>query len=414
MLPAREGLSKEISMANLVGTPEVDRIVGTEFFDIIFGLGGDDELSGLAGNDVIYGNAGSLGIPFTGSDNDTIRGDSGNDVLFGEDGDDRLRPGTGDDIVFGGNGNDVIDEESALGGNDFLSGDDGDDTIRGFFGNDTILGGQGSDHLDGGVRSDFLDGGDDADHLIGGRNDDTLIGGNGVDDLDGGMENDTLDGGPGVDFLNGGEGSDTATYASSLVGIAANLRSDRVQFRDGTVADDLSSIENLIGTRESDIISGDFDDNMLDGADGDDIVGDTNVFGGNDTVFGGAGRDLLQDGGGDDTFTGGPDADRFLFSSFSFTAGGLEVTPFGRNTITDFEKGSDRIEVIGFNLSDGFGVFDSNNNNVLDDGDDQVSVTGSGDTVIDFSSLFSRDAGTATITVVGVTGLDSNDLLFFF
>lgn len=77
--------------------------------------------------------------------------------------------------------------------------------------------------------------------------------------------------------------------------------------------------------------TGDTGPNALTGTGADDmIVGAA----GNDTLVGGAGSDLLADGEGTDVMTGGAGADTFLL-----TADGAI------DRITDFQRGSDRIEI---------------------------------------------------------------------
>jgi hypothetical protein len=55
-------------------------------------------------------------------------------------------------------------------------------------------------------------------------------------------------------------------------------------------------------------------------------------------------------------------------------------------------------------------LLDSNENGVLDDGDDYVSVVGP-DTVLDLGAAFGGPAGEDTVTVLGVTGLTDADFV---
>lgn len=70
--------------------------------------------------------------------------------------------------------------------------------------------------------------------------------------------------------------------------------------------------------------------NVLGGEGADKIYGGTEA----NTFDGGAGRDFLDGGKGKDKLTGGAGADTFVFSS-----------GYGRDTITDFDKGADHIDV---------------------------------------------------------------------
>ena len=80
--------------------------------------------------------------------------------------------------------------------------------------------------------------------------------------------------------------------------------------------DVLSSIENVIGSNDGDVITGSNQSNSLNGADGDDV---------------------LNGGAGDDLLTGGEDADIFAFEGL-----------FGNDTVTDFESGVDRLDFSDF------------------------------------------------------------------
>ena len=88
---------------------------------------------------------------------------------------------------------------------------------------------------------------------------------------------------------------------------------------------------SLQGSRWHDEIEGTRRDDTLLGRDGhDELEGKR----GNDLLDGGWGNDTLDGGRGDDILTGGSGSDRFDF----------EVGE-GRDTITDFQNGMDRIEI---------------------------------------------------------------------
>lgn len=91
--------------------------------------------------------------------------------------------------------------------------------------------------------------------------------------------------------------------------------------------------DRLFGLGGDDEIDGGPGDDLLEGGDGaDDLDGDA----GNDSLFGGTGNDLLNGGAGNDILTGGAGADVFEFYRGS-----------GRDVITDFTNGVDRIEIDG-------------------------------------------------------------------
>ncbi len=180
----------------------------------------------------------------------------------------------------------------------------------------TLTGTTGNDKLTGGLGDDTL---------TGGGGDDTLIGGAGDDELNGGMGDDALTGGAGADMLDGGAGDgDTASYEGSSAGVVVRLHSG-VARRGDAEGDELSNIENLVGSAHADRLAGDDRANTVTGGDGDDSLfglrGNDVLNGGrdndlldadegNDILNGGAGDDDLDAGSGDDMLTGGQGADR--------------------------------------------------------------------------------------------------------
>jgi Ca2+-binding RTX toxin-like protein len=206
--------------------------------------GGENDIFVAAGK-------GSDTINLHDSGNDTVYGGSGNDVIRGGHGDSSLFGGAGNDSIFGGTGNDTLDGGS---GNDYLvsgalaSGGGGnarvasaDDQVLakgqgGGQGHDDDHGhGQGHGNGHGGGQGHGEHGGGQGhggDHgggqgpggdveghstLIGGAGNDTLVGVQG-DVMQGGAGNDQflLSGGaPGVNStLEGGAGNDTFRIAS--------------------------------------------------------------------------------------------------------------------------------------------------------------------------------------------------------
>ena len=140
------------------------------------------------------------------------------------------------------------------------------------------------------------------DHVIGGTWNDVLDGNRGDDHLDGNRGNDILIGGDGADTLIGGAGDDT-------------LEGD-------------NGADRLIGGAGSDLLLGGDDKDILSGGLGDD------------RLIGEAGADRLSGGAGSDTFV--------------FDA--LPATSAGRDIVSDFEHGIDKIEISmsGFGGSAGF------------------------------------------------------------
>jgi Ca2+-binding RTX toxin-like protein/subtilisin-like proprotein convertase family protein len=320
--------------------------------DRLYGDSGDDTIAGGVGNDQLYG----------GADNDSLKGDAGNDLLSGEAGsENQLWGGTGTDrFVIAPRynaANDIIwdfdtssqQERIDLSGFGITASDwnsriwstTGTFTSGGTNYNATILFIRNAattlsdpviNHLNdtnfqkiylinvssgalaayhylftthdgaywGTSGSDTVTGSDDDDIIYGLANSDTLNGGTGNDQLNGGDGNDTLSGGIGIDILDGGAGIDTVTYLTSTGAVAVNLATN-VNTGGDAASDNLSNIENLIGSAFNDSLTGDNGNNRLDGA------------GNPDTLIGGNGDDILVGGVGGDSMDGGANSDTLSY-----------------------------------------------------------------------------------------------------
>ncbi len=246
------------------------------------------------------------------------------DTFLGTAEADYVNAGMGDDTVSGGLGN------------DFLVGGAGIDTLNGEDGDDTFIGGGGGDIISGGVGNDTANGGDGGDRIDGGVGDDSLRGDAGDDFLMGGLGNDAL---------TGGDGLDTADFSGAAGVVNVNLNSTGAQ-NTGSGSDTLASIENVIGAGGNDKLTGNALTNVLDGGAGNDVISgqagaDTLKGGlGNDSLFGGDGDDFLIGGEGTDTMQGNLGADSFVLTSLADSMVGA-----GRDLISDFEQGSDLIDL---------------------------------------------------------------------
>jgi Ca2+-binding RTX toxin-like protein len=283
----------------------------------IDGTGGDDDLGGTADGDRINGGGGD----------DVLSGLGGDDVLNGEDGDDALLAGPGNDQLNGGAGDDNL-----RGGAGVDSYDGGaDDGIGGFatgfadkvsFFDRTATQGAVADLRTNSISNDgfgnaetmtnieslgsgtaFADTfyGNDGRNYLWGSAGDSLFGFGGDDILRADSAPAAMDGGAGVDelrlsadggFLLPDSNSDglAETAAAMAAGWTVNLFA-------GTVTDGygnsgtVTGVENVLGSEFGDSFVGDSGDNLLDGAGGNDLF---NLgWGGNDTVFGGAGNDYM-------------------------------------------------------------------------------------------------------------------------
>jgi Ca2+-binding RTX toxin-like protein len=225
-------------------------------------------------------------------------------------GNDTIVMGTTDELRF------------ARAGNDWVTGSSASDQIFGMAGNDTVQGGAGADTINGGIGDDRLNG-------HGG--DDDILGGKGNDWITGGLGNDTLWGNDGDDVLTGGDGADTVNYSNAQqAGVTVELDdpSTPQDTADGSASggdqgiDQLSSIENVIGSRYADTIIG---------------------SGGDNSLFGAGDADRLTGGAGADTLDGGPGRDVFDFDAIGDSVG------ISRDVLAAFEglgaSAEDRIDV---------------------------------------------------------------------
>ena len=163
------------------------------------------------------------------------------------------------------------------------------------------------------VNIEALEGGAFNDTLTGSTRDDTLWGLGGNDTLDGSTGSDTLWGGDGDDTLRGSTGNDTL---------------------DGGTGNDV-----LDGGTGNDVLDGGAGNDTLDGGTGNDVL---RGGAGNDVLIGGTGDDVLDGGIGNDVMTGGTGADIFRFADLG-----------GTDTIADFRRGQDRIDLSGLDAITG-------------------------------------------------------------
>jgi Ca2+-binding RTX toxin-like protein len=142
-----------------------------------------------------------------------------------------------------------------------------------------------------GVGDDLYDGrlGTVDGDVFGGWGNDRLYAGTGNNKLFGSDGTDTLIGGAGADYLSGGTGSDRASYSSATAGVTVSLANPSIN-KGNAAGDTYNSIENLSGSRFSDILNGNSARNAINGGDGNDVI---NGYAGSDTLSGGAGNDAF-------------------------------------------------------------------------------------------------------------------------
>lgn len=143
---------------------------------------------------------------------------------------------------------------------------------------------------------------------------------------------------PGGALLLGGE--DTVIGSSSAESILGNQGNDRIFGNDGN--DSLyggKGDDSLLGENGDDLLKGEVDNDTLIGLTGDDILRGGK---GNDALLGGFGNDTLNGDIGVDTLTGNEGNDVFVLTN---KLGGSTVAL--ADTITDFDKGKDKIALAG-------------------------------------------------------------------
>lgn len=143
---------------------------------------------------------------------------------------------------------------------------------------------------------------------------------------------------PGGGWLLGGE--DTVIGSSSAELILGNAGNDRIFGNDGN--DSLyggKGDDSLLGENGDDLLKGEVDNDTLSGLNGDDILRGGK---GNDVLLGGFGNDTLNGDIGVDTLTGNEGNDVFVLTN---KLGGSTVAL--ADTITDFDKGKDKIALAG-------------------------------------------------------------------
>jgi Ca2+-binding RTX toxin-like protein len=252
--------------------------------------GGDAAGDQLSGVEQVFGGQG---------DNILI-GDKNNNLLVGQTGNDRLDGGAGNDVLSG-------DGEAGSGGNDtFVYDGQGKDIVLDFNkGEDTLefTGGLKfpitssldipnyvSHDDDGNVVISFdhkntltlqgftgtLDLNDIVSNLpqIGTNAPEELSGDDLANKIDGAGGDDTIEGNEGGDTLIGGTGNDWLSYAHSGAAVTVELVAKAAAVTSGGDADgDTATLfENIVGSANVDMLTGDSGNNMIAGGVGNDII----------------------------------------------------------------------------------------------------------------------------------------------
>ncbi|WP_280377091.1 calcium-binding protein [Pseudomonas sp. BN515] len=195
----------------------------------------------------------------TGSNlNDTLTGNAGANTLDGGLGNDVLTGGDGSDIYFVNAAGDVVSETNA---------------VAATGGTDTVYSALGAYTLGANVENLRL--------LAAGAANGT-----------GNALANTLFAGAGNNILDGGAGADTASYVYATAAVTASLAVTTAQATGGSGSDTLLNFENLTGSNLNDTLTGNAGANTLDGGLGNDVLigGD-----GSDIYFVNAAGDVVSE-----------------------------------------------------------------------------------------------------------------------
>ena len=252
----------------------IEGIDGSDNNDTLTGDSSDNVIMGQMGNDNLTGNAG----------NDTLDGGDGDDIFYGGDGNDSMLGGAGADDFFADAGNDTIDGGAILDSVNFT------DRNKVKFSNSpkaVVV------NLATGVAQDGFDGVDtlkNINYVLGSNFNDSIQGSSalGVELFEGGLGDDTIDGGAII-----GAGWDLTTtkatnpnaviYASAKAAVQVDLNLGIATGAEGT--DKLININWVVGSDYGDTLTGSNNTTVVE------------MFlprGGNDTINGGLGIDIVN------------------------------------------------------------------------------------------------------------------------
>jgi serralysin len=188
--------------------------------------------------------------------------------------------------AVGGSGADTIHGNSAA---NILNGGGGADALHGGAGNDTLIGGLGGDALSGGdgydvvsyrnatgpVSMSLLNGAGSGGEAAGDTfsSIESIIGSRFGDILHGSNDHNIIEGGAGADVIDGHGGNDWVSYENASGPIAVNLALTVDSGYMGEAAgDDITDIENILGSSHNDFLYGTDGANILRGGPGGDVL----------------------------------------------------------------------------------------------------------------------------------------------
>ena len=349
---------------NIIGSAHADTLTGRNgTANIIEGAGGSDILDGGTGNNTLsYQSSNArVDVDLREGQDETIDGTLETLIMKSSGG-----HASGDKVIY-----DTFQNITGSRHGDILTGNSGVNTLKGGAGNDTLKGEAGDDILEGGPGSDTLDGGEDDDtatyagaaegvtvNLAGGSGRGDAAGDRftSIEKYVGSAHDDTFISGEDADEIDGSTGGDTVSYDESQEGVTVNLGTSLQSSVDtvnpeGSYArgDDLTGIENVIGSDHGDTLTGNNGNNMLQGGKGNDSLRGN---GGNDTFkfASGDGSDEILD------FNAGDKIDLTAYTSVA-SIDDLDIASAGGGSDTTIDlPGGARIRLDNF--SDDLGADD--------------------------------------------------------
>ncbi|MDY0328369.1 MAG: hypothetical protein RBR07_08990, partial [Arcobacteraceae bacterium] len=370
-----KGRVQIVNVENVEGGSGADRLYGNSSDNVIEGGIGDDTLFGRGGNNTLDGGADTDTADYSGVD--SVNGIITNLNLLTEQVQNNGYLGRDTLIsiehIIGTNNTDIIQGNSTRADVDTMVFELGG-------GNDTIYAGSGANLI---YTARIASDNNDNNTVYSGTGNDTVYGSNGADKFIVTSAND------GQDTFYGRDGINTIDYSAitdtdtdeSTGGIVVTLNGSTnvaVTLKNGGDTNIISNVQHIVGTANSDTITGDTNNNILDGGAGDDTI--FGIFGTN-TLYGGAGNDSITGGTAVDTIYGG-DGDDTIFSST------------GNDTI----YGGDGLDTMDFSGRSGTKVFVNLAQNQV-----QVDTNSNGEFDLDDE----KDVLYGISRVVGSTGNDT-------
>lgn len=281
-----------------------EAVIGSQFNDTLTGDNANNSFDGGAGSDIIKAGGGDDFVVY--DPNDTfVDGGFDQDRLSAEN------SPFGVTINLASNTHTNFENVHGSQFDDVLTGDTNRNDIWGNAGDDVIDGGAGYDYINPGDGNDtwIYDPDDGVNEYfdywygpyVGGidtidasaaaspvvidmseysyRGFENFVGSAGDDNVTGNAWDNVIEGGAGADLINGGGHAtpsnerpaigDTASYAGSTAAVTVSLATGTGTGGDAE-GDQLSGIDNLIGSVGDDVLTGDFGDNILEGGLGAD------------------------------------------------------------------------------------------------------------------------------------------------